>query len=511
MNRNIFLALVMLVGAPALASTPKAGVEKFLTEFHQNPAKMMSQLPPEIRDGKVIHRGYINDEHLNRRLISEKNMLRQDVMNRAEYNITPFSAMGEDDQPAALVDNGVVNYNIIDLDRRGLISHTLPKPLWSDSYWPIAKGLIAARYAQEGYPNSADWTVNRAFVLTNPASVTSTSVLSPAEKYDLLVGDYSMSLTENSWAKGKTYIDTEGSVPSWMGICHGWSGATHMRAKIPYGSIVLKTRSGGAIRFYQSDVKALISMLWARADVPTRFLGFRCEHVPARDETGRIVDPECFDNNPATFFLTATNQIGMNNRSFVMDATFDSQVWNFSVVSYDGIYFNPQTFQQTTNLQSAIVPVERFTIDKFKRYRAPGTKYVVGITMDVTHMNEANANHRIQVKGRTKTVRYVYDLELDDQYRVIGGEWYTRTHPDFIWTFAPDAQALAIGDADINAEDWNVSSGPPPSSWAAAARRSSVKGTPLYSVIKKIVEAAPSVPPDDTSGDGVDENIGDGQ
>jgi hypothetical protein len=502
----VFLTLVVFAALPATASKPKAGVEQFLTEFHQNPKKMMSMLPPEIRDGRVINRGFINDEYLNQRLITEKNLLRQEVMEKAPYSLTPFSAMGEDDQPAALVDNGVVNYNIVDLDRRGLISHSLPKPLWSDSYWPIAKGLIAARYAQEGYPNSADWTVNRAFVLANPASVTASSALSPAEKYDLLVGDYSMALTDNSWAKGQTYIDTEGHVPGWMGICHGWSGATHMRAKIPYGSIVLKSRSGGSIRFYQSDVKALISMLWARADVPTRFLGFRCEGSPARDETGRIVDPNCLDNNPGTFFLTLTNQLGMNNRSFVMDATFDSQVWNFSVISYDGIYFNPQTFQQTTNLQSAIVPVERFTIDKFKRYRSPGTKYVVGITMDITHMNEADANHRIQVKPRTKTVRYTYDLELDERFQVLGGEWYTRTHPDFIWTFAPDAQAKAIGDADINAEDWDVTQ-PVPASWAAAARRSSVKGMPLYSVIKKIVEAAPSTPPDDSSGDGVDEGI----
>lgn len=500
MRKSILLLLSLCTSF--LAHAENTDVEQFLRNFHNDPQKAMSQLPPVIENGKVVPRGFLNDELLNETLIRQKNLVRQEVAAKAQFQMAPFSAITPDDQPAALVDNGVVNYDILDLDRRGLISHTLPKILWSDSYWPIAKGLIATRYAQAGFPNSADWPTNYAFVMANPPSVTPSNVLSPAEKYDLLVGDTTMGMTDYSWSRGRIYMETEGHVQSWMGICHGWSGATHMRAKIPYGSIVLKTRNGGSIRFYQSDVKALVSMLWGKADVPTRFLGLRCNHMPARDETGRIIDAECSDTNPATLFLTLTNQMGMNNRSFVMDATFDAQVWNFSVYGYDGIYFNPQTFQQTKNIKQAIIPVEKFSIDKFKKYRAAGTKYVVGVVMDVTHMNEANANHNIQVKPRTKTVRYTFDLELNDKYQIIGGEWYSRAHPDFLWTFAPNAQALAIGDADINADDWNVNE-PVPATWAAAARRSSAKGVPLYSVIKKIVEAAPSVPPDDTSGEGV--------
>jgi hypothetical protein len=484
----------------AFAQNRAVQLEQFLKDFHRDPKKMMNMLPPEIKDGKVISRGFINDEFLNRNLIRDKNLRRQEVMKRGEFYFSPREVMGADDQPASLVDNGVVNYNVFELDQKGLISHHLDKPLWSDSYWPIAKGLIATRYAQAGFPNSANWSDNYNFYLANPPFVTDSSVLSPAEKYDLLVGDTSLGLTDYSWSRGQIYIQTEGSVPSWMGICHGWSGATHMRAKIPYGSIVLQTRAGGAIRFYQSDVKALISMLWAKADVPTRFLGNRCDHTPPRDEFGRVTDPKCYDTNPATYYLTLTNQLGMNNRPFVMDATYDAQVWNYSVFQYDGIYFNPQTFQRTANIKDAIVPIEKFTIDKFKSFRTPGTRYVLGVTMDVDFMNEANPSHSIQVKPRFKTVNYVYDLELNDKYQVIGGEWYTRAHPDFVWTFAPDAQALAKGDADINANDWDVK-GPVPSSWTAAARRSSADGTPLYSVIKKIVEAAPSVPPNNSSTD----------
>src|SRR5690606_11050922 len=134
---------------------------------------------------------------------------------------------------------------------------------------------------------------------------------SPAEKYDLLVGDSSMSLTKYSWGRGRPYYERYGVVPSWMGICHGWSAATHMKAKIPYGSIVLKTANGNSIRFYQSDVKALVSLLWANASLPTRFLGNRCNKKPPRDGTGRTTDDKCRDNNAASFYLSITNQLGI--------------------------------------------------------------------------------------------------------------------------------------------------------------------------------------------------------
>jgi hypothetical protein len=471
-----------------------SSTEQFLQQFHQNPEKMMNRLPPNIENGKVIDRGFLNSEILDQKLLDEKEARRNEVIKRAVPTFQTFSIILEKDNPAILVDSGVVVSNILELDKRGLNNHSVPQPMWSDSYWPYQKGLLAARYADPGFPNSADWMVNYSYHLAVPPALTDPNNLSPAEKYDLLVGDNTMGLTEFSWARGKKlYDENNNSVPGWMGICHGWSGATHMKAKIPFGSITLKTPAGGSIKFYQSDVKALTSLLWANSEPQTKFLGFRCEGTPPRDGTGRVIDPNCLDNNPATFFLSLTNQLGINNRSFVMDATWDAEVWNYAVVSYKSTYFNPQTFQQSDNLREGIIPVSQFTIDKFKTYRSPNTAFVLGMTVDVTHMNEAGANHSVQTKPSTLTKRYIYDLELDANYNVIGGEWYSRVHPDFIWTFPVDSQALAPGDADINANDWNVA-GPVPPTWAAAAQKSSKMGAPLFSVIKKIVEAAPSSP-----------------
>ena len=54
-----------------------------------------------------------------------------------------------------------------------------------------------------------------------------THLLSPAEKYDLLVGDANYGLTKQMWNAGKGYHDRYGSVESWMGYCHGWAPAAY--------------------------------------------------------------------------------------------------------------------------------------------------------------------------------------------------------------------------------------------------------------------------------------------
>lgn len=490
MRRLLGLMLCLYVVSAAAASD--SYTEEFLKQFHANPEKMLDKLPPEIRDGKVIDRGFLNAEKLDRRLLEEKQFLREEVVKKASFPVTRV-AINSDNEPTILVDDAVVITNILELDRRGLSKHTLPGMFWSDTYWPIADGLLANRYAEPSFPQNKDWVANYSSYLANPTYTINSSNLSPAEKYDLVVGDYSMGLTEYSWNNGRQYVERHGHVPSWMGICHGWSAANQKRNPIPYGSIDVTAANGNKIKFYQSDVKGLITLLWAKAKLSTRFIGFRCDYTPPRDGTGRLVDEKCFDTNPASFYLSLTNQLGLKNRTFVMDATYDSEVWNFAISSYKSTYFNPQNFQQTDNIKQAIVPVSKFTIDKFKPHRSPGTAFVVGVTVDVTHLNEVGPSHKVQVKPATKTPRYILDLELDANYNVIGGEWYTRTHPDFLWGYAPDAEAKAEGDSDININDWDITK-PVPAAWTAAAQKSSFNGTPLYSVIKKILEASQTTP-----------------
>ena len=63
---------------------------------------------------------------------------------------------------------------------------------------------------------------------------------------------------------------------------------------------------------------------------------------------------------------------------------------------------------------------------------------------------------------------YYYDLELDAAGKVIGGEWYTRDHPDFLWTPPAGSRAVTRHEAAATGE-WD-STQPLPESWRVAAR-----------------------------------------
>lgn len=500
---------ISMVSIGLLTSKARASIsstEVFLKQFHANPGQAMEMLPPEVtEDGNLIDRGAINYSKLEAVRLNRDEM-RANVISRADADELFAPQTGEsqestDAEPASkdlaqrLVDGGKIEYGIADLDHRGLLHSMLPVLPWSDSYWPMYKGIIANRYADPKFPDSKKWIDNLQYVRAHPASEvvssgsqTAINQLSPAEKYDPLVGDSGWNLTNFAWNQGQKHYDRSGVVAGWMGICHGWSAAAHMLAALTTHAVEAVAVTGERVTFYPGDIRALNSMLWANAPPPTHFVGNRCKTSnPMRNRSGRFIDEGCFDTNPATWHLIVTNQLGINKRSFVMDTTFDYQVWNFSAVGYDVTYFNPQSLRPARSLSQGMVSIKEFTVDKFRSFRNPKTKYVIGITMDAKHA-DAVAPRRDVTSTKTKTLRYVYDLELDANYNIVGGEWYTKAHPDFLWSFAPNAQALAYGDVRIGAASWNTGD-PVPGNWADLAKRSSSRGEPLYSVIRSLVRA----------------------
>src|SRR5262249_50319012 len=158
------------------------------------------------------------------------------------------------------------------------------------------------------------------------------------------------------------YQDSSGNVETWMGICHGWSPAAFMIAR-PTNAITVVAADGKTpITFYPSDIKALSSQLWANNPADSRFIGGRCNvKKPKVDSVGRIIDQDCFDTNPGTWHLAVVNQIGIGKRSFVLDVTYDYEVWNQPARKYSYVYFNPQTLKPVGKLQDAIVAIDDMT------------------------------------------------------------------------------------------------------------------------------------------------------
>lgn len=409
------------------------------------------------------------------------------------------AAIASNDKPANLVDT--LSYSkLSDMETAGLKQASLAESPWSDDYWGIYKGILGARYADSSFPKSSDWQKNFDYVRNNPSAAilasgnaTKINQLSPAEKYDALVGDTNESLTKKMWAEGKSYYDAHGSVEMWMGICHGWAPAAYMLAR-PTKSVTLKTPSGVAIKFYPSDIKALASLLWANAASPTRFIGGRCnDKDPATDAvTGRVKSADCFDTNPGTWHLAIVNQIGVSKRSTVLDVTFDYEVWNQPIYAYEYRYFNPQTNNYASSIAEATVSKAAFTNDKFKAYRSSQTQSFVGIRMDVSYVVETSPSQRetdSPSQDAIQKVTYYYDLELDAANTIVGGEWYTNKHPDFLWTPSKGLHAKTSYESQATGT-WQAGTAVP-AAWRTAAQSAATKqSAPLAAIVEQLIRFA---------------------
>lgn len=381
-----------------------------------------------------------------------------------------------------------------------LQSATVPESPWSGDYWAIYTGELAKRYSDPNFPNSETWKVNEDYLLGPEASSCSVDALSPAEKYDLLVGDQHKTLTKAMLAEGRKYFEESGSVETWMGICHGWSPAAYM-VKRPVRAVeMLAADKKTKIKFYPSDIKALASLLWAKAPPEVNFVGTRCNlKDPATDpDNGRILDQSCFDTNPGTWHQAVVNMIGVKKKSFVLDATYDYEVWNQPAYSYQYTYFNPKTGKVVEKMSDAVVAFddEEFN-DIFRKYRNnPKAVSVVGIAMKFVYIAETAPSTDATdsaAKDRRVAVNYLYDVELDKEGTIVGGEWYHVQHPDFMWSPKDGQKAQSVGDTYLSSlgEMWADSvSSPIPASWKAAAVKSSQRSQPLAKVIDELVKAS---------------------
>ncbi len=478
-------------------------INEFLQDFRQNPAEVMNRKPPKYnRDDDIVpgHTLFPQEAILNKDYITARDNIRQHVY-RMEEIASDRAAYEANDKAENLVDK-FSHATLESMESASLKNAALAESPWSDDYWAIYKGVLGARYADPNFPASSDWKQNFDYIrahhprdIFNSGDTSAINMLSPAEKYDALVGDANGTLTRRQWSDGKYYYDANGEVETWMGICHGWSPAAYMLAR-PRNSVTVQASNGTPITFFPSDIKALGSLLWANVKTESRFIGGRCnDKEPAIDTaTGRITSSKCFDTNPGTWHLAIVNQIGASRRSMVMDVTYDYEVWNQPVYAYEYRYFNPQNMQYAATLAAAKVSKAAFTADKFRQYRSNRTEAMVGIAMRVSYVVETSPTHRTTddpSHDSIQKVDYYYDLELDNAGRIIGGEWYTNKHPDFLWTPPESAKATTRYD-HMATGSWQPNQ-TVPQSWQVAAQQSSrADGAPLAAIVERLIRFANS-------------------
>ncbi len=409
-----------------------------------------------------------------------------------------FSEAQDTRSLSAFLESSQVISHLEEMDKRGLLRGEVSVSPWSGDYWPYANGLIAARYKDEGFNSQSSWRNKLEYVKTHPLSQviadeaqSGIDFLSPAEKYDLLTGSAQASLSMSMWAQGENYEDENGEVDSWMGICHGWAAAAIMESR-PAKEVQLKSLDEKwTLSLLPSEIKGLISYSWAYNPYSSVSLGSRCNNRdPIRDSNGRLTDPRCQDMNPSTWHQVVVNMVGRQKRSFVMDATYDYEVWNQPVKAYSYTYYNLNTQESSARYQDAILKLSDVKNDKFSSYRSANAQYLIGVEMKLAYVSERPANESPQDFEKNDSVvwvNYRYDLELDSNYKLIGGEWYTEEHPDFVWTPMKNAKPKSTYDTALGAGEWSSEQSVLLKDWAKWARASSDRGEILHRIVEEIV------------------------
>jgi Transglutaminase elicitor len=312
---------------------------------------------------------------------------------------------------------------------------------WSDTYWPTFKGGISYRWNKIECGNISE-NERRGYIIGNMP--TKLSCLSPAEKFDLLMGDKRWTLTNYERRRtevmktivGSKEYEPEFKIAEWEGICHAWAPAT-IAYEEPKPAL-LKNPDGVVVPFGSSDIKALLafgihleSPIIPELRNSTRFSGTRCSEdfkklkedlksgkISRNDFVKRMSNAKCTEDiNAGSFHIILTNQIGIKDQPFVMDRTRDAEVWNQPVFGYEYMTFP--------------------YYDRTPENSHPKTESLVRVVMKVKMVLEINPvwNARPYPSNinEIKEEKYEYLLELGSNGLILGGKWISENRPDFVW------------------------------------------------------------------------------
>jgi len=293
----------------------------------------------------------------------------------------------------------------IKLDELPLSGRIKNRP-WADTYWPNFQAGLANRWNDPDYSDPFNYSLNdEATVRT--MSREALSHLSPAEKYDIYMGNFQYPLVKLERSR------TSAEDPGWYGLCHGWAPASlNFAEPLP---TLLKGPSGIEIPFGASDIKGLLALV-QQYGTQTHVMGERCNIDLSTDPT-RANDASCRDVNAGSFHIAMSNFLGILQRGFVAEIARGYEVWNQPAYAYSS-----KMVSESTNIPEGA---------------APGTTKLVRLYTTLRYVAEIGA-HWDNPEAMTDieddpALMIEYNLELDANGVIIGGEWLTEDRPDFLW------------------------------------------------------------------------------
>lgn len=318
---------------------------------------------------------------------------------------------------------------------------------WSESYFPKNRGYIADRWQDPAakFKFKSYALPGRTAESIKALGKTGIDLLSPAEKLEIITGHYDFPLTR------KLIKDTKPNPKDWWkGVCDGWVTAS-LNINEPRPIVYVSKKDKIEVPLGASDIKGLLAYYYAkRYEGPAWYVGKSCR---ANKKLFLDIDGSCKDINAGAFHVVLVNEIGIKHRGFAMDRDATTQVWNQPILKYETAYGAPQAIISDNPSDDARFQVPVKTTITFANelydtddedleddeHSAPSYEAVLGTAKQ---------------KYRTKT--YEYNLELDINHNIIGGEWTGGDrHPDMIWRqkFALPTNSV---DKDGKVEEWSV-------------------------------------------------------
>lgn len=307
---------------------------------------------------------------------------------------------------------------------------------WSETYWPSNVGGIAYRWSHPD-PQPFRYQLYKKDELKK-MKLEELSRLSPAELYDIAMGDYNYTLTRKTLGRFSTRDLW------WEGICHGWSQAS---TNYPEPAKVLVTNPDGIkVPFGSSDVKGLLAMHEAyNYGGKFSFTGRRCkvngkvegegdnrDHFPNPPSPEDANTPDCKDVNAGAFHVVISNMLGIHGRGFVADVDRFNDVWNQPITSYQSSVTGEEAISELDNsigIARRVRVKMTMTYGEELKFFTPA----LGATGIRNFVSKEPVTGTVHQEFRHKSYEYI--LELDEGGKIIGGTWITETRPDFLWMY----------------------------------------------------------------------------
>ncbi len=275
---------------------------------------------------------------------------------------------------------------------------------WSSTYWPSNKGGIANRWNSPRKETFGYSSPSRAEIAS--MSLEQLKLLSPAEKYDLLLGQYDYSF------KRQVYSSASKHAKDWAGICHGWAPAAMLHNEPTPKT--LKNPDGISIPFGAGDIKGLISYFYAfyTEDQDTDQVGLRCYFGSWLGGAKGCSD----DLNAGAFHIIIANKLGLEGEGFLVDVDRYNEIWNQPAHGFK------------TQIIDANLPVSKGAARTAVREMRVETEFFYTDESDPTWNVVYGTPDQIISK-----LDLAYRLELDAQGNIVGGSWESKVRPDFLW------------------------------------------------------------------------------